>query len=65
MTLTERQWQTILAVCAAVVAFLLMQPLVQQYPVLMLVLGAFNVGLAVLSPTRLAYDITEPPAGDH
>lgn len=46
--MTYGQWQTVRAVAAAVVSFLIIQPQVQPYPVLLLILGAINVALAAL-----------------
>lgn len=47
--MTNTGWRSIMAVGSAVVTFLLVQPLVQQYPVLMLVLGCINVGLVAIN----------------
>lgn len=59
--MSEKQWQTVLAVAAAVVAFLLTQPDIVLSPAAKVALGAVSVALAVLSPTRLAYDVVVEP----
>lgn len=56
---TPKQWQTILGIVAAVCAFLMIQPEVQQYAWAMIVLGCINVALAVLRPGKLARDENE------
>ena len=51
---TPIQVQTVLGVIAAVCAFLMIQPEVQQYSWVMIALGCVNVALAVLRPGKLA-----------
>lgn len=54
MKISESQARLIVAVIAAVVAYLLVQPDVVLSPVVKVALGAVSVGLAVLSPSSLS-----------
>lgn len=54
--MTEKQWQAVLGVAAAIITFLLMQPDVVLPPWVKVILGAANVGIAVLAPNKLAGD---------
>lgn len=50
--MTETNWKILFGVVTAVVTFLLIQPEVQQYPIVLLVLGCINVALAAASPAK-------------
>jgi hypothetical protein len=46
--MTENRWRAAFAVAAAMCSFLLVQPEVTAIPVLAIVLGCVNVGLAAI-----------------
>ena len=52
--LTENQWRSVFIVAAAVVSYLLVQEDVPIEGWAKVLLGAVNVALAALSPSRLA-----------
>ncbi len=55
--MTNRQWRVVFGTVAAVCTFLLLQPQVQDIPILAIVLGAVNVAVAYL---KAPPDIEDP-----
>jgi len=52
-TLSAAQWRTFTIVVAAVTVYLISQPQVQDYPWLMVFLGALNVAMsAIINPPQ-------------
>lgn len=50
--MTETNWKILFGVSTAIVTFLLIQPQVQAYPIVLLILGAINVALAAANPVK-------------